>query len=193
MKNKKTTTTYLEWDKVSFLIKKLEKENDYKFMLLVSLGCFLGLRISDIKQLRWIDLFEKENLSIIEKKTGKIRKLVINDDLKNIIAIAYKNLCKNSDDLIFQNRFGTGAITTQYINRKLKEIFNRYSIKIQPSSHSLRKAFGRKVYANLNESEHGLVLLMNIFNHSSIQITRLYLGLRQEEINNVYEGIELFN
>ena len=193
MKKKNTTTTYLEWDKVSFLIKKLEKENEHKFMLLISIGCFLGLRISDIKQLRWIDLFEKENLSIIEKKTGKVRKLIINDDLKGIINTAHQNLCKNPDDLIFNNRFGTGAITTQYINRKLKEIFNRYSLKIQASSHTLRKSFGRKVYQNNNQSEHSLVLLMNIFNHSSIQITRLYLGLRQEEINNVYESIELFN
>ena len=193
MKKKNTTTTYLEWDKVSFLIKKLEKENEHKFMLLISIGCFLGLRISDIKQLRWIDLFEKEKLSIIEKKTGKVRKLIINDDLKGIINTAHQNLCKNPDDLIFNNRFGTGAITTQYINRKLKEIFNRYSLKIQASSHTLRKSFGRKVYQNNNQSEHSLVLLMNIFNHSSIQITRLYLGLRQEEINNVYESIELFN
>lgn len=193
MKKKNTTTTYLEWDKVSFLIKKLEKEKDYKFMLLISLGCFLGLRISDIKQLRWVDLYENDNLSISEKKTGKFRKLIINEDLRDIINIAYQNLCVNQEELIFQNRFGKGAISTQYINRKLKEIFNRYSLRIQASSHTLRKSFGRKVYQNHNQSEHSLVLLMNIFNHSSIQITRLYLGLRQEEINNVYEGIELYN
>ena len=43
----KRTTTYLEWDKVVLLIKKLEKDENYKFMLLISLGTFLGLRISD--------------------------------------------------------------------------------------------------------------------------------------------------
>jgi len=74
----------------------------------------------------------------------------------------------------------------------LKTIFRTYEIKIQSSSHTLRKTFGRKVYENHNQSEHALVLLMDLFNHSSIKITRLYLGLRQEEMNNVYEGISLY-
>jgi integrase len=189
---RKTTTTYLEWDKVSFLIKRLEKDGDYKFMLLVSIGCFLGLRVSDIKQLKWKDLLESEVLTITEKKTGKVRKLIINYDLRNIIAVAQQQLYTSADEYVFINRFRTGVITTQYINQKLKVIFRRYSLKIQASSHSLRKSFGRKVYENHNQSEHALVLLMNIFNHSSIQTTRLYLGLRQEEINDVYQTMSLF-
>jgi hypothetical protein len=49
------------------------------------------------------------------------------------------------------------------------------------------------VYSNNNESEHALVLLMDIFNHSSLQITKRYLGIRQEEIYDVYDGIQLYN
>ena len=62
-----------------------------------------------------------------------------------------------------------------------------------PSTHFMRKSFGRKVYSNNNESEHALVLLMDIFNHSSLQITKRYLGIRQEEIYDVYDGIQLYN
>ncbi len=189
----KRTTTYLEWDKVVLLIKKLEKDGNYKFMLLVALGTFLGLRISDILKLKWSDILEKEHLILNEGKTGKSRNIKINDDLKDIIRIAKENMSDTSDPLIFYNRFKSGTITIQYINRRLKNIFNQYGLKMKPSTHFMRKSFGRKVYSNNNESEHALLLLMDIFNHSSLQITKRYLGIRQEEIYDVYDGIQLYN
>lgn len=189
----KRTTTYLEWDKVVLLIKKLEKDKNYKFMLLISLGSFLGLRISDILKLKWSDLIEKDHLILREGKTGKSRSFKLNDDLKVIIGLAQQNMMKEANLPIFENRFHSGVISTQYINRQLKLIFNQYGLKMQPSTHFMRKSFGRKVYSNNNESEHALVLLMDIFNHSSLQITKRYLGIRQEEIYDVYDGIQLYN
>ena len=53
---------------------------------------------------------------------------------------------------------------------------------------SLRKTFGRQVYnMNSENSELALVKLMEQFNHSSIAITKRYLGLRQEEILETYD------
>ena len=54
--------------------------------------------------------------------------------------------------------------------------------------HSLRKTFGRQVYTiNGENSELALVKLMELFNHSSVAITKRYLGLRQEEILETYD------
>ena len=54
--------------------------------------------------------------------------------------------------------------------------------------HSFRKTFGRQVYnMNSENSELALVKLMELFNHSSIAITKRYLGLRQEEILETYD------
>lgn len=48
--------------------------------------------------------------------------------------------------------------------------------------------FGRQVYnMNSENSELALVKLMELFNHSSIAITKRYLGLRQEELLNTYD------
>jgi hypothetical protein len=52
----------------------------------------------------------------------------------------------------------------------------------------LRKSFARRVYQNLNESENALVLLSNIFSHSSVAITRMYLAIWKETISNVYSS-----
>ena len=57
------------------------------------------------------------------------------------------------------------------------------------STHSMRKSFGRRVYESCGESEKALNYLSELFNHSSISITRKYLGIRQEELNNIYDCI----
>jgi integrase len=87
------------------------------------------------------------------------------------------------DDFIFTSQKGS-VYKTQIINSILKTILN--TKKLQISSHSLRKSFARRVYQNQNESENSLVLLSDIFGHSSISIRRRYLGIRQETISNVY-------
>ena len=71
----------------------------------------------------------------------------------------------------------------------LKEIKKKYRLKVKNfSCHSLRKTFGRQVYnMNSENSELALVKLMELFNHSSVSITKRYLGLRQEEILETYD------
>ncbi len=77
--------------------------------------------------------------------------------------------------------------TRQSINVILKEVFAKEAKKLNISSHSLRKSFGRKVFENNGESEKALTYLSELFNHTSPTITRKYLGIRQEELNNIYD------
>ena len=56
------------------------------------------------------------------------------------------------------------------------------------SCHSLRKTFGRQVYnMNSDNAELALIKLMELFNHSSVAITKRYLGLRRDEILGCYD------
>jgi integrase len=71
----------------------------------------------------------------------------------------------------------------------LKSTFSKQAKNENISTHSLRKTFGRRVYDMNNQSEHALTLLSDIFSHSNIQITRIYLGLKQEEFNDVYVNL----
>ena len=76
----------------------------------------------------------------------------------------------------------------QWINIVLKELKNKYDLKIEHfSTHSLRKTFGRKAFESSENAELALVKLMELFNHSSVTITKRYLGLRQEELLNTYD------
>ena len=175
-----------------FLVLKLERDGDWKFALLISIGIYTGLRISDILVLRWMDIAEKEFIEITEKKTKKYRKIRINQNLHEIIERMLSRNENELENLIFLNKFKTSAISVQYVNRKLKTLAIEYNLSKEPTnfkSHSLRKSFGRRVFENNDNSERALILLSEMFNHSSIKTTKIYLGIREKEIFEVYDSL----
>ena len=184
-----TTADFLVWSDAMNLIRKLAKDDNYKMSLLVALGCFTGLRISDILALRWNQILGVDEFAIIEKKTGKKRTLRLNPQLQKHIQECYEHIQPiGMKAPILVSQKGT-IFTIQAINRILKDIKKKYKVKLKNfSCHSLRKTFGRQVYnMNSENSELALVKLMELFNHSSVSITKRYLGLRQEEILETYD------
>ena len=192
IKGQKTTTTYMEWNDFISLITRLEKDEEYKFCLLIAIGVFTGLRISDLLTLTYSDLLNNETFSIKEMKTKKQRSIKVNKDLKEIVSrIVSKSNITNLNQLIFINRYETKSIDKSYVNVKLKEIVKKYRIKIDGnvSTHTFRKTLGRRVMEVNNYSNESLVLLMELFGHSSMSITKRYLGIREQEIHNVYDSL----
>lgn len=187
-----TTTTYIEWNDFISLITRLEKDENYKFCLLVSIGVFTGLRISDLLTLTYSDLLSNETFTLKEMKTKKQRSIKVNKDLKEIISrIVSKSKISDLNQLIFINKYGTKSIDKSYVNVKLKELVKKYRIKIDGnvSTHTFRKTLGRRVMEVNNYSNESLVLLMELFGHSSMSITKRYLGIREQEIHNVYDSL----
>lgn len=187
-----TTTTYIEWNDFISLITRLEKDENYKFCLLVSIGVFTGLRISDLLTLTYSDLLSNETFTLKEMKTKKQRSIKVNKDLKEIInRIVSKSKISDLNQLIFINKYGTKSIDKSYVNVKLKELVKKYRIKIDGnvSTHTFRKTLGRRVMEVNNYSNESLVLLMELFGHSSMSITKRYLGIREQEIHNVYDSL----
>ena len=189
LKYSNTTADYLVWSDAMNLIRKLAKDGNYKMSLLIALGCFTGLRISDILALTWEQILNTEEFTITEKKTGKRRTIRLNPQLQQHIKECYEHIKPIGIKApILVSQKGT-VYSIQRINVILKEIKKKYRVKVKNfSCHSLRKTFGRQVYnMNSENSELALVKLMELFNHSSIAITKRYLGLRQEEILETYD------
>lgn len=189
LKYSSTTADYLEWSEAMNLIRKLARNRNYKMSLLVAIGCFTGFRISDILALRWKQILDVSEFTITERKTGKRRTVRINHELQLHIRDCYEHIKPVSmENHILISQKGT-VYTVQRINIILKEIKAKYRLHIRHfSCHSLRKTFGRQVYnMNSDNAELALVKLMELFNHSSVAITKRYLGLRQEEILETYD------
>ena len=71
LKYSSTTADYLVWSDAMNLIRKLAKDGNYKISLLIALGCFTGLRISDILALRWKQILNTSEFTVIEKNTNQ--------------------------------------------------------------------------------------------------------------------------
>ena len=193
LKGQRTTTSSMDWDTFKSLVGKLERDKEFKFCLLIAIGIFTGLRISDLLKLRFSQ-FESEILTIQEQKTNKTRRIKINPDLKQVVSrIKEKMVISDTDQFIFLNKYGTKAIDKSYVNVKLKSIFRKYNVSIEGnvSSHLFRKTLGNRVLRLNNYSNKSVVLLMELFGHSSPAVTKRYLGLREQEILDVYDSLRL--
>jgi len=185
----KTTSDYLEWNQAMNLIRNLYNDGNHKMSLLVSMGAFWGLRISDILSLKWEQVLNRDEFSIIEKKTKKSRDIKINSQLKRHIMDCYDKINPHTDsEYIFISQKGS-VYSIQRINVILKDLKFKYNLKIKNfSSHSLRKCFGREVFNRSgSNAELSLVRLSQLFNHSNTTVTRRYLGIAREELLQTYD------
>ncbi len=189
-----TTADYIAWDTATNLVRKLYRNGDYRMSLFVGCGIFFGLRVSDLLSLAWNQILGDDEFVLYEKKTNKRRIIRINEGFKAHIADCYKALgIQDRNEPCFLNRYGD-VISLQMINRNFKTIKIKYQVKINNfSTHSLRKTWARKVYENENAEGRGdmaLLKLSEIMNHSCPSITRRYIGLRQQELGEVYDTLQ---
>jgi len=194
LKGQRTTTSALDWDQFKSLLGKLERDQEYRYCLLIAVGVFTALRISDLLTLRYSQFENSDILTITEKKTGKTRRIKSNPDLQGLISrIKEKIDPKDSDEFIFLNRYKTKPIDRSWVNCNLKRIFKKYEIEVEGnvSSHLFRKTLGNRVLKLNNYSNESIVLLMEVFQHSSMAVTKRYLGLREREIHDVYDSLRL--
>ena len=193
LKGSSTRADYIEWDTAVNLVHRLYRDGDYRMSLLIGCGIFFGLRISDLLQLSWNMLLEGDSFTLTEQKTGKRRTVRINRDFQKHIRACHKAMrVTDNASKCFTNATGQ-PLSIQRVNVLLKQIKAKYGLKTvrNISSHSLRKTFGRKVFESAGENANmALVRLSELFNHSNVAITKIYLGIRQEELLETYDLLD---
>jgi integrase len=184
-KKKYTTSDFLTPEELKRGIKFYRKNNQPKMALLLELGSKTLLRYSDLSRIRWIDVINKEMIIVIEKKTGKRREITIGYSLSESIQNTFNELNpKDLNEIIFN-------VSIQYVNRILKRLAVELKIsRKNVSTHTLRKTGARYVWASNGYSSEFLTRLSDLLNHSGENITRRYLGITREEIQNIYVGFD---
>ena len=179
VKDSRTISDYLDYEKVMYKANNMLNDEKTKIIgAYIIIAANTGLRCGDVLNLTFKDL-RNDLLTITEGKTKKTKTLAINDKIKDMV----KKISKGEDGSPFITQKGS-VISIQHLNVMLKKLLKEKNLNI--SSHSMRKTFGRRVYFNNNESEKALMYLMELYNHSSLVMTKKYLGIRQEELNNIY-------
>lgn len=191
IKGKLTTADYLEIEDFNRLVDGLHKDEKYLWELYCRVSFCTALRVSDVLSIKWSDILNKDQLCITEQKTGKTRKIKFNSSVIKKIADLYVLLGRPALSLPIISNGKPTAFSDEYINRTLKMFRVKYRLPIKSfSTHTFRKTFGRFVYESNGRSAESLILLNSIFQHSNLETTKVYIGIRQTEINNVFESIK---
>lgn len=181
--------------KINDLKKYLLGSGNIRNYTLVVLGINSALRISDILSLTWNDVFDydentfKTHVEIKEQKTGKAKKILLNKSAIEALQRLRKELGHIiAQEYIFKSREGENKAITRYMAIKIiKEPCAAVGIREHIGCHSLRKTFGYHSW----KKGVPLPVLMELYNHSNQAITKIYLGISQDDIDSVYRLVEL--
>ncbi|MCL2217996.1 MAG: tyrosine-type recombinase/integrase [Defluviitaleaceae bacterium] len=157
--------------------------------VLTTLCIYTALRISDILAISTDDVYDFENnrvrktITVTEKKTKKSKLVALN---KHVIAAleAYLPSAKQGKPLILNSQTGKDISRIQAY-RLIRAAAEALNFSQRVSCQSLRKTFGYHAW----KDGVSPAVIMEIYNHTSFDVTRRYLGVSQDDKNAVYVGL----
>ena len=172
----------------------LEQKQNYRNYALICLGVNSALRISDILKLKWSDVYDakkrcfRKHIIITEKKTGKENRIAINSNTKMGLQMYLNSLHYfDVDKYIFAGQKEHSHLCRSQAFRIIKQAAHSLNMEDGISCHSMRKTFGYYAWKYGTQP----AVLMDIYNHSSYEITKRYLGIKQDDKASVFLSINL--
>ena len=168
--------------------------------LLFLIGINIGIRASDLRTLRWSFFFDKTSDGISfkefytiqpkkQRKQHKYVKLFFNNAVKAAVEDYVGKYSVDTDDYLFPSRKGDAPIVEASLWRIIKDAAIEAGIKQNIGSHSLRKTFGFWCWHEAEDKNKALIVLQQIFNHSSSQVTLRYIGILDDEVEEMFNSI----
>lgn len=180
-------------------MKKILRRQSIRNYCIFVLGINSALRVSDLLSLKIgdvVDGFGKVKSSIVlrEKKTGKSKQFKLSPNARKAIAelVMSKEMdTSNPEFPLFQSRKKKNgkpqAITRIQLHKILKDAAEEAGIEDNISTHSLRKSWAYHAY----KAGVDLLLIQKALNHASQRETLRYIGITQDQLDDVYMTVNL--
>ena len=172
-------------------IKKLLKQQSLRDYCLFVLGINSGLRISDLLKLKISDISDKgkikDRIRLREKKTNKFKDFPLSNSTKSALKEYLKTREYSENAPLFISRKNKGFLMRQQAYKIINDVAKSVGIKEKIGTHTLRKTFGYHAYNN----GYDITLIQKLFNHSSPSVTLRYIGITQDEMDDVYLSLDL--
>jgi integrase len=186
----------------------LIENNRYRDNMLFITGINFGLRVSDLRKLKFSHLINedfvfKDSFPILEQKTKNTRKhkrnrhLTINMAVIEAVTLYLKNTPDvKLSDYMFRSESNRKSgdnepIHRNSIDRILKGIARDLGLGNKMATHSLRKTFAYHQMVMSNNDPRKLLLLQKMFGHATAMQTLDYIGITSEEIEDAYRNLNL--
>ena len=166
--------------------------NGLRNNLLFTLGINSGLRISDLLELKLKDIVDEKGkpvtrIKLRESKTKKAKDFPLGKTSQKAIAeyiAAIDNL--DPEQQVFLSKKG-GRITRVRAWQILSDAARAVGIKDSIGTHTLRKTFGYHAY----KQGADITRIQALLNHSSPAVTLRYIGITQDELDNITINLNL--
>ncbi|MCX6192409.1 MAG: site-specific tyrosine recombinase XerD [Flavobacteriia bacterium] len=139
-----------------------------------------GLRVSELVNLRFSDLFFEEGFIRVIGKGNKERLVPVSASVEKEISIyndhirRHQNIKKGDENVVFLNRRG-GKLTRVMIFTIIKDLAERIGLQKTISPHTFRHSFA----THLLEGGANLRAIQEMLGHESITTTEIYTHLDQ--------------
>lgn len=168
--------------------------------MLFLIGVNVGLRASDLMQLRW-SYFYKDDMTFKksyvlqpkkQKKTGKFVEIFFNKTVQKAVENYVSEYpVEDLNGYLFKSRKGDNPITERGLWKIIVDVAEDAGIEKNVGSHSLRKTWARTIYDRAEDKSDALVMLQECLRHSDSLTTLRYIAIMDEEKKDMYESIEL--
>lgn len=195
-------------DDIARISEYLIENGRYRDNMLFILGINFGLRVSDLRSIRFLDLINdnltfKDTFPVFEQKTRNTRRrkknryITINRAVIEAVTLYLENtdgVCLS--DYLFRSESSKDGnknvpLHRVSIDRILKGIAADLGLNMRVSTHTLRKTFCYHQMVMSNNDPRKLLLLSKMMGHSSVSITLDYIGITGEEIEDAYRNLNL--
>ncbi len=186
--------------KISQIKNQLEGSKRYRDLLLFVVGINTALRISDLLKLRTGDFMDSEgaiydSFSLREEKRDKRNVIVINASMRDALLkyqAAYPKILATPKTPLFFSSKRSGPDYTRPLTRiqawrLISEMCQSVGLVGNYGTHTLRKTWGY----HARQNGVPLELIMAKLNHSNIAMTKRYLGITDDELRAIAEGLNL--
>lgn len=195
-------------DDIMAVSKYLIENKRYRDNMLFIVGINFGLRVSDLRVLRFSNLINdslifKDSFPVFEKKTRNTRKRKVNRyiTINNAVIEAVTLFLENTEDVslsdyMFRSNSNNGKskntpLSSNAIDNILKEATAAVGVPNKISTHTLRKTFCYHQMVMSDNDPRKLMLLQKMLNHASPAQTLDYIGITNEEIHEAYLNLNL--
>lgn len=173
-------------------MKKILKATSLRDYCLFVLGINSGLRISDLLTLKLSDIIDSKGeilprVTVREQKTNKTKDFPLGEATRKALKEYLNYVSLIYDGPLFPSRKGRGPITRQQAYRILNAAARSVGISEKIGTHSLRKTFGYHAF----QAGVDITRIQKLLNHSSPGITLAYIGITQDELDDVYLTLNL--
>lgn len=153
-----------------------KESNVFRNRLLVALLVQLGLRLSELLNLKFSD-FENGWIRLL-RKGGKEQRLPLSESLQSLISLYKSERLAQSSECVFEGRSAGQSMTPRTAQLLIKKLCQKAQITKKISPHSLRHTFASQLAAK----GANLSALQEILGHQRLATTEKYLHVTPEHL-----------